>query len=101
MVTVAIGALQLEYLVKVLYRGRSGSRYIFTDSDSIQNSFRLRLHSTDHTDVLSDRRPHQLLALPVFTNCAMQGLLLAPHGVSVPVWCAACRRKNHGVMNDK
>jgi hypothetical protein len=32
MVTVAIGALELEYLVKNLDLGRS--RYIFTDSDS-------------------------------------------------------------------
>jgi hypothetical protein len=47
MVTVAIRALQLEYLVKILDGGRSRSRYIFTDSDSTQNSFRLRLHIPD------------------------------------------------------
>jgi hypothetical protein len=41
MVTVAIRALELEYLVKILDRGRS--QYIFTDFDSTQNSFRLRL----------------------------------------------------------
>jgi hypothetical protein len=34
MVTVAIRALELEYLVKILDRGQSQSRYIFTDSDS-------------------------------------------------------------------
>jgi hypothetical protein len=34
MVTVAIRALELEYLVKILDLGRSWSRYIFTDSDS-------------------------------------------------------------------
>jgi hypothetical protein len=44
MITVAIRALELEYLVKVLDWGRSRSRYIYTDSDSTQNSFRLRLH---------------------------------------------------------
>jgi hypothetical protein len=33
------------YLFKVLCRGRSRSRYIFTDSDSTQNSFLLRLYS--------------------------------------------------------
>jgi endonuclease/exonuclease/phosphatase family metal-dependent hydrolase len=45
MVTVAIRALELEYLVNILDWGRSRSRYIFTDSDSTYNSFRLRLHS--------------------------------------------------------
>jgi hypothetical protein len=34
MVTVAIRALELEYLVKILDLGRSRSRYIFTDSES-------------------------------------------------------------------
>jgi hypothetical protein len=34
MVTVAIRALELEYLDKILDSGRSRSRYIFTDSDS-------------------------------------------------------------------
>jgi hypothetical protein len=34
MVTVAIRAVELEYLVKVLDSGCSGSQYIFTDSDS-------------------------------------------------------------------
>jgi hypothetical protein len=34
MVTVAITALGLEYLVKILDCCRSRSRYIFTDSDS-------------------------------------------------------------------
>jgi hypothetical protein len=34
MVTVAIMALELEYLVKILDWGRSRSRYIFTDSNS-------------------------------------------------------------------
>jgi hypothetical protein len=34
MVTVAIVALELEYLVKILDRGRSRSRYISTESDS-------------------------------------------------------------------
>jgi hypothetical protein len=33
MVTVAIKALDLEYLVKILDWGRGRSRYIFTDSD--------------------------------------------------------------------
>jgi hypothetical protein len=32
MVTVAVMSLELEYLVKILYWGRSRSRYIFTDS---------------------------------------------------------------------
>jgi hypothetical protein len=32
MVTVAIGALELEYLVKVLDWGRSWSRYIFSST---------------------------------------------------------------------
>jgi hypothetical protein len=41
MVTVAIGALELEYLDKILDWGRS--RYIFTDSDSV-HFYRLRLH---------------------------------------------------------
>jgi hypothetical protein len=36
MVTVAIRALELEYLVKILDWGRSWSRYIFTDSDCTQ-----------------------------------------------------------------
>jgi hypothetical protein len=34
MVTVAIRALELEYLVKILDWGQSRSQYIFTDSDS-------------------------------------------------------------------
>jgi hypothetical protein len=34
MVTVAIRALELDYLVKILDWGRSRSRYIFTHSDS-------------------------------------------------------------------
>jgi hypothetical protein len=34
MVTVAIRALRLEYLVKILDWGQSQSWYIFTDSDS-------------------------------------------------------------------
>jgi hypothetical protein len=34
MVTVAIRALELEYLIKILDWGWSQSRYIFTDSDS-------------------------------------------------------------------
>jgi hypothetical protein len=34
MVIVVIRAVELEYLVKILYRGQSWSRYIFTDSDS-------------------------------------------------------------------
>jgi hypothetical protein len=34
MVTVAIRALDLDYLDKILDWGRSRSRYIFTDSDS-------------------------------------------------------------------
>jgi hypothetical protein len=33
MVTVAIRALELEYLVDIFDLGRSRSRYIFTDSD--------------------------------------------------------------------
>jgi hypothetical protein len=33
MVTVAIRALDLEYLVKILDWGQSRSRYIFADSD--------------------------------------------------------------------
>jgi hypothetical protein len=50
MLTVAIRALELEYLVKILNWGQSQSQYIFTDSDSdsTQNSFRLRLHSHGH-----------------------------------------------------
>jgi hypothetical protein len=49
MVTVAIRALELEYLVKILDwgRSRSRSRYTVTDSDSTENSFRLRLHDSD------------------------------------------------------
>jgi hypothetical protein len=35
MVTVAIRALELEYLDKILDSGRSQSRYIFTNSDSM------------------------------------------------------------------
>jgi hypothetical protein len=34
MVTVAIRALELEYLDKILDWGQSQSHYIFTDSDS-------------------------------------------------------------------
>jgi hypothetical protein len=41
MVTVAIRALELEYLVKILDWGRSRSRYIF---------FRLRLHSSAYSN---------------------------------------------------
>jgi hypothetical protein len=37
-VTVAIRALELEYLFKILDWGRSRSRYIFTDSDSDSDS---------------------------------------------------------------
>jgi hypothetical protein len=55
MVTVAIRALDLEYLDKILYRGRSRSRYIFTDTDPTQNSFRLRVHSTEWIQRLSGR----------------------------------------------
>jgi hypothetical protein len=51
MVTVAIRALGLECQVKVLNWNRS--RYIFTDSDSTENSFGLRLRSPA---LLSDRQ---------------------------------------------
>jgi hypothetical protein len=43
MVIIAIRAVELEYLVKILDLRRR--RYIFTDSDSTPNSFQLRLHS--------------------------------------------------------
>jgi hypothetical protein len=39
MVTVAIRAVGLEHLVKILDLGRSRSRYIFTDSDSTALDF--------------------------------------------------------------
>jgi hypothetical protein len=48
MVTVAIRAVELECLVKILDRGQSQSRYMFTDSDSTQNSFWLQLHSPEY-----------------------------------------------------
>jgi hypothetical protein len=48
MVTVAIRALELEYLVKILDWGRSRSRYIFADSNYTLNSFRLRPPSPDN-----------------------------------------------------
>jgi hypothetical protein len=53
MVTVAIMALELEYLVKILGWGRTRSRYIFPDSDStaltvalLSNYWLLFLNST-------------------------------------------------------
>jgi hypothetical protein len=46
MVTVAIRALELEYLVKILDWGRSRSRYHFFPTPTPpENFFRLRLHS--------------------------------------------------------
>jgi hypothetical protein len=49
MVIVAIRAVELEYLVKILDWGRSQSWYIFTNfkSDSTQNSFWLRHHNSN------------------------------------------------------
>jgi hypothetical protein len=44
MVTVAIRALELEYLAKVLDWGWSRSRYILPTPTPPKNSFRLRLH---------------------------------------------------------
>jgi hypothetical protein len=38
MVTVAVRALELEYLVKILDWGQSQSRYIFTNSNSDSDS---------------------------------------------------------------
>jgi hypothetical protein len=58
MVTVAVRALGLECLVKVLDSGRSRSQYIFTDSDCTQNSFRLRVHSPAETT------PERLVRIP-------------------------------------
>jgi hypothetical protein len=49
MVTVAIKALELEYLVKILDWGRSRSRYIFSPTPTPpKNSFRLQLRSPDY-----------------------------------------------------
>jgi hypothetical protein len=49
MVTVAVRALELEYLIKILDWGRS--RYIFTDSDSpalVEGKDLLSLLAIDH-----------------------------------------------------
>jgi hypothetical protein len=58
MVTVAMRALELEYLVKILNWGRSGSRCIFTNSDSTWNSFQLwlQLHDSDSTALLRSQK---------------------------------------------
>jgi hypothetical protein len=60
MVTVAVRALELEYLVKILDWGRSPSWYIFS---------RLRLH----LKIPSDSTALGITALYIFNNCTNYG----------------------------
>jgi hypothetical protein len=52
-VTVAVRALNLEYLVKILNWGQCWSRYIFTDSNSDSKALLSRMHSVGQRELRS------------------------------------------------